>query len=359
MKAAWWPHTTDAKVASFRLRCLQIVEALERGGHAASIYTPGDTPPDVLVLSKRYDPASVQAALALARTHGTRVVLDLCDNHFFHDPAFPDLAKRAQSLRDAVAAAHLVTCASQALAEVVRAECPDARAVRVVDDAAEPPVDPGVIERVAGWRHEAALQGLSRGLARSAVPPGRRLVWFGNRGSPGVQAGLEDLHRLRPLLEASRRDGGPLSLTIISNDAAKARQVVDGWAVPTHYLAWHAGTFSRALRQHSVALIPINLNPFTRCKTANRVLSACLHGLNVVADSIPSYAPFAGAAVLDDWAFGLGPYLGQDGQRRAHLQAGQALARERYSLGQVATQWVDALAAASSTAPASNAATAP
>jgi hypothetical protein len=339
---AWWPHTTDPGVASFRLRCLQIVESLRQRGVDARIHAPGDPAPEVLVLSKRYDAASLQAAQALARTHGTRIVLDLCDNHFHHDSGAPEsLVRRADTLRQAVAAVDLVTVSSEALGEVVRAECPGAAPLRLVEDAAEKPADPTGPARWKHWRAEWALHGLKRALA--GIPLERRLVWFGNHGSPGVQAGLVDLERPRPWLEAEAARGGPLSLTVISNHRERAAQFTRGWAIPTPYLEWTASTFSRALRLHSATLIPITPNPFTTCKTANRVLSAFEHGLNVIGDSIPSYTPFAGCAVLDDWAQGLGPYLGQAARRQADVQRGRQIADARYSLANITDQWSTAL----------------
>jgi hypothetical protein len=343
VKVAWWPHTTDVRVASFRLRCQQIVERLARQGHAASLYDRNAPAPDVLVLSKRYDAASLAQAQRLANEHGTRLILDLCDNHFHHAPGSTEpLARRAAELRAAVVAVDMVTTASQALAQTVRLECPSVRHVCVVDDAVEPPYEPAWLAKLAEPRAEARLQAMRRWLQQlPQVPRSRRLVWFGNHGSPGVEAGLSDLERLRTLLERHAANS-PMTLTIISNNAAKAAQLTQDWTLPTHYLEWHAATFSRALAEHSAAIVPISPNPFTLCKTANRVLTSFVHGLNVIADSIPSYAPFASCVVLDDWEFGVGRYLETPERRRADIEQGSALARERYGLDRIAGQWVAA-----------------
>ncbi len=346
MTWAWWPHTTDARVASYRLRCLQIVDALRVQGHAAGLYTPGNAPPGVLVLSKRYDEESMSHAAVLSRQHGTRLVLDLCDNHF-HYPATANgsLQRRAEALRSAVSRVDLVTTASQALKEVVSAECPSAPAIVVVDDAAEDPFDPGWSTRWSHWRDELALRGLRSWL--TPFPRERRLVWFGNHGSPGMQAGLSELEKLQSPLEAAAISHGPLCLTLISNHAGHAAQLTRDWKIPTRYLPWQASTFSRALRDHSATLIPITPNPFTRCKTANRVLTAYAHRLNVIADSIPSYLPFADCAVLDDWGHGLHGYLSDAARRQADVAQGQARLQERYSLAHITAQWVSALATVS------------
>jgi len=56
---------------------------------------------------------------------------------------------------------------------------------------------------------------------------------------------------------------------------------------------------------HSICVIPINPNPFTLATTDNRIVTALVHGLQVVADSIPSYRRHARHACLDDWEDGL------------------------------------------------------
>ena len=339
MKIRWWPHTGDPRVASYRLRCLQIVDALARGGVDAGLYRP-DAPdrPDLLILSKRYDAATLEHALALRSRTGCRLLLDLCDNHLHVNNAEPRLLARADALRRAIAAADHVVTASEALAEVVREDCPTPLGISVIADAAEPPFEPGGLTRLRHGVAEMALRGLAASLERSAIPRARRLLWSGNHGSAGVEGGMADLQRIRAALELAHA-ARPLSLTVISNDRGKHQQLVRGWQLPCHYLAWDAHSFSRAARLHGVALIPVGLNPFTRCKTNNRVATAFLHGLNVVADAIPSYREFAGCAVLDEWPRGLGPYLDDAARRERDLVDAQALLRERYSLDRIATQW--------------------
>lgn len=342
----FWPHTLDPRVASHRLRCAQIVQGLQAQGLAAR-QLPARRPrlaagPGWLVLSKRYDADSLAAARAWRRAPGMRLALDLCDNHFHHS-SDPDgqLARRAEQLRTACATVDRVIACSQALADVVRAEVPGCE-VRVVEDAAEAPRTPHWWDRWRArddWRSLAALRAW---LARQAAPAHRRLVWFGNHGSPGVDGGMADLQALRPLLEAAHA-AAPLTLTVISNRQQAWQDLVQGWRVPNVYLPWAQCSFSPALQAHSLALIPIRMNAFTRCKTANRVLTAALHGLNVAGDAIPSYEPLRAGCVLDDWPLALGPYLDDAALRATHRARLQALCTERYRLPQVLAQWRQAL----------------
>lgn len=343
---AFWPHTEDLRVASFRLRCAQIVQGL-RGQGLAVTQLRACRPrmvagPDWLVLSKRYDADSLETAKAFRRAHSARLVLDICDNHF-HYTSDPDgqLAQRADSLRLCCRSVDRVITCSQVLADVVRAEVPGSD-VRVVVDAAEAPRPPRWWDSwrsAADWRSLRALQAWQRG---QGTPAHRRLVWFGNHGSPGVDGGLSDLAALRPLLETAHASA-PLSLTVISNRQSAWQALAQGWQLPHHYFPWSEATFSMALRLHSLALIPIRVNPFTRSKTANRVLTAALHGLNVVADAIPSYEPLRAGGVFDNWTLGLGPYLDDKALRAEHLARLQSLCATHYSLPQILAQWCQAL----------------
>ena len=359
MNLAWWPQTADTRVASARLRCFRIVEHLRGLGMAARVYEPGSAAPDVLVLSKRYDAESLSHATALRARAGTALVLDLCDNHFYFE-SDPDgrLQRRADALRRAAANVQLVVTASQALADIVQDQAPGARAVKVVEDAVEPPHAPSGWERLANWRAHRELRALSRWLAAHPdVSAASRCIWFGNHGSPGVDGGLADLRRIRGDMEQAARQHGPLSLTVISNNPAKFADVTLGWSLPTHYMPWHPSTFSLAMMMHGMAMIPINVNPFTLCKTANRVLTAFQHGLAVVGDSIPSYAEFRDCAVLDNWDAGLGSYRLDAPSRQADIIQGRAIASGRFGLDAIAGQWLAVLGAlhpaAASTSPRS------
>lgn len=339
----WWPHTEDVRVASYRLRCRQIVDSLQRMGLEAGIFRPGSPEaPQVLVLSKRYDPASVQTALALRQRAGTRLILDLCDNHLHVDNADAKLLQRAETLRHALRSVDQVVVSSQALGEVVTAECGSEVRVTVIPDACEPASEPRGVERLHDLRSEWDRRRLATQLLRSGVPLSRRLLWFGNHGSLGAEGGMNDLQRIRDALHAAHA-AAPLSLSVISNDAAKFARLTDGWRLPVSYLTWNAATFSRAARLHSAVLVPVGANPFTRCKTNNRIATAFVHGLNVIADSIPSYEEFADCAVLDDWRRGLDVYL-QDARRRiSDIVDGQARLAERYSLASVTSLWRQAV----------------
>lgn len=334
----------DRRVASFRLRCEQIVNAIHERDFNASLYRPEADPPDVLILSKRYDKQSLEVAFALKQRYGTQIVLDLCDNHFFFSAGTAqNLTTRANTLRTACTDADHVIVASDALAEVVQQEANHSR-ITVIADAAEPVTTSSWQQRLRHPMAALQLARLASSLRRCAYS--RRLVWFGNHGSPGVDGGMRDLSSLATQLSAAHRLE-PIHITVISNNSATFNEISADWPTPISYLPWHADTFSDALKLHSAAIIPIGANPFTRCKTANRMLTAGLHGLNVIADTIPSYQPFAHCSVLNDWDRGLGPYLNDAEQRHTDVQELVALAKRDYSINRITERWIAALSALS------------
>jgi hypothetical protein len=337
---AWWPHTTDRSVASFRLRCLQVIQALRDRGVDSRLWAPGVTMPSVLVLSKRYDQESMERALAMRRAAGTRLVLDLCDNHFYAANDDPRWRRRALALREAVLTVDLVTTASAELARIVAEHAGERTPVEVIEDAVELPSRPAGLQWLAHPIAHAALVSLQRRLERDA--PATRLVWFGNHGSPYADGGMEDLLRVRESLHAAH-SAQPLSLTVVSNSRRRFRTLLEDWRLPVHYLPWHPMTFSSALGLHDVAVIPIGRNPFTLCKTNNRVATALLHGLAVVADSIPSYEPLRDCCVLDDWGDGLRQRLANAAARELAVTRGRERIEARWSLQAVSTRWLDVI----------------
>jgi len=334
---AFWPHTTDWQVASARLRCREIVTGLNAAGLATALYQPNDAAPHVLVLSKRYDRESLAHALGLRAAHGTRLVLDLCDNHFHNDHPTPLFIERAQQLAQAVRQVDRVVAASLALADAVRREVPDAPAIDVIGDLVESRLQPPRRWRArvtARWQ----LLRLRRELRLDGVAVGRRLVWFGNHGSPNVDGGMQDLASIRSALE-QHHHAAPLSLTVISNSRERFDAVTQGWPWPCHYLPWSSASFDDALALHDVALIPVRLNRFTACKTANRVATAAVHGLAVAADAIPAYEEFRSCIVLNDWHAGLARLMNDGDLRRASVACVQAVLQAQYAPAIVTARW--------------------
>ena len=161
---------------------------------------------------------------------------------------------------------------------------------------------------------------------------------------------MRDLLAQRLLLE-ELNTRYPLCLTVISNHRRKYEQEIQPWSLPTRYLEWSGATFLEALRCHSVAILPVSDNAFTRCKTANRVLAAIQAGLAVVADAIPSFHDFKDVTQLDNWESGLELYLSDPSRRQRDVENGQRPIQESWTNEKIVAQWKQIFLSATSDGP--------
>jgi len=335
---AWKPRYSDPRVASTRIRCLNPLNELQSLGYPVELFDRRRSDEyAAVVYSKLYDDATYREAMALQR-RGARIVLDLCDNHFYNPHGLRSLSKSRVQLTRMMALADELVASTPALSEAMRAELPGAKNITVIEDAVETAICGVPSSFWDHWREQRQLAKLVRALEQGKRNGRTPLVWFGIHGGPNADYGMLDLLKIRALLEQMNRTW-PLSLTVISNSKRKYDRSVKGWSLPTYYLNWRAETLFPALRLHTIAVIPISENPFTRCKSNNRLALSLSQGLAVVADSIPSYRDFAEVCFLDEWRVGLERYLSDADLRRRHVERGQALVASEWSIGRIAAKW--------------------
>jgi hypothetical protein len=312
---AWKPAAPTPELASARLRCFRPLEYLRAAGWPCELFDPTQMHRyRAVVFQKAYGDDDLAIAAHL-RGLGVRTLFDLCDNHFV-GPA--DRADRLRRMLDGVDA---VTVATPELAKLV------ARPTCVIDDALDS-VEPD-------W-----WSSFRRRLPRRRRP--LRLVWFGNAGMDDPPFGLIDLARIRPELEQIHRRR-PIHLTVISNSKATFDRHLGCVRFPVTYCAWDNRRYQRILRRQDLCLIPISPNPFTMCKTVNRLALALLLGLPAVADAIPSYEELRPFALLGDWTDGLLEYLGNRSRQARDVRRGQAYLRGKYTPRRVVEQWTAVL----------------
>ena len=335
----WRPKSSDTRVASARIRCLNPLRELQRRGFPVELFQPQHgSQYTAVVYSKLYDEASYREAVDL-RGRGTRIIVDLCDNHFYNPAGNPELARARVGLERMMRMAHHLVASTPELGAVIRAELGTERQVTIIGDAVE--------ETIVGVPEPGLRRWLSRRELRrllSWLENGRKagteaaLVWFGIHGGPHHEHGMGDLLRIRPVIEQLHRRHG-VQLTVISNSREKFDRLITPWSVPTRYLEWSPLTFLPALRAHHIALIPVTQNSFTRCKSNNRLATALAAGLAVVADAIPSYQEFAQVCRLDFWQQGLSDYVRDPALRSRDVRAGQVLVSRICSPERIADDW--------------------
>lgn len=335
----FWPHLTEARVASTRIRCLQMIEALKRLDIDVDLYRVGCDIPSVLVMFKRYDSESLRHAVDLREKFGTKLVIDICDNHFYFEGNDHKAIRRREQLRNASSAVDLIVTSSDALAQVVFNEIKNAR-VCVIPDSLDMGISTPLPRKSVSDVFNAQRWSLFR--RRNPVAFGRRLLWFGSHGSPYVSGGMEDLESISTALSCHHAIE-PLTLCIVSNNWRKYRDISKNWSWPTFYFPWSECNFRLAAMDNQIAVIPIRPNPFTLCKSNNRVATSFNLGLAVAADAIPSYEEFRESALLDDWDFGLGTLMRDNAERMRRTTAARQVLMSRYRPEIVASHWVESI----------------
>jgi hypothetical protein len=335
----WKPKSSNPMVASARIRCMNPLRELRRRGFPVELFRPEHASSyQAVVYSKLYDADSYDEAVRL-QARGVKVVVDLCDNHFYNPGDVPALTQAGVDLRRMLRLADQLVASTPEVATIMAAEAGADRPITVIGDAVEERVlgvkEPTLIRWIGQRKLRNLLARLEHGRATGVEAS---LVWFGIHGGPHHEHGMADLQRIRPVLEAIHRRH-QLQLTVISNSRSKFARLIAPWPLPTHYLEWSPTTFLDALRAHDIALIPVTQNPFTRCKSNNRLATALSVGLAVVADSIPSYREFGDVSRLDDWDHGLLEYVSNPDLRRRHAAKGRQYVLRKYSLERMADDW--------------------
>ena len=357
LRAAWYLPEVVERRAGLRYRCLYPLAQLRQRGLDVGLLSPGGEQDFDAVVFDAWGlfPTTAgdhqaESSLRLAKdlkSRGVKIVLDNCDNQFAGAPseAWQRACQRLRNL--ALLADRVVTCSST-LGDEMLTECQLQSRPLVIGDPIETEIRYASDRRIKSWlspgrklswlrylRHRCRL---ARDRSAGATP----LVWFGSHGNGFAEGGMLDLKRIVPIMARVHRRH-PLSLTVISNNRPKFDAEFAHQPFPTHYLEWDRINFLASLRLHAISVIPVTTNRFTACKSANRVALSLYHGLNVAADSIPSYEEFSAVCALDNWEQGLTDYVSDSSLRQTHQYEGARLAIARYSPEQVADRWAQVL----------------
>lgn len=320
--AAWIPFSRDRRVASVRMRSLYPVSLLSRGGTPSRLARVGDrlSPQEVLVLQKAYT-TEYRAMAKAHRTRGGAVILDLCDNHLATPGNDPRLLWRASEVEAILPHVDVVTTCTPELAELI----PHDRCV-VVNDVLDPVRLP------------------NRWASRVRTRTRKRLLWFGTAGSLNLPFGIQDLERALPEIEQALDSS--VELVVMSNSRNAFQNLRRPAGLRMRYLPWRLSTFSMLAAICDVAILPVEINPVTVGKSANRVATAIAHGLAVITDPLPSYLPYRECVEMGAYSVGLQKYFGQPDKRVSDVEAGRLINEQLFAPKVVTREWRDALAKA-------------
>jgi len=322
LKIGWKGSVNDRRVASFRYRVEAPAEALRARGHSVELFRPANEDQyQVAVFSKAYSEEDRRAAERIA-SRGGRVVFDICDNHFYNPFELPRYERARAEILEMMSIANQVTCTTEALASIITEETGGKVRPIVIGDATE---------RLRTRRRRAKL---------SEGP--LNLLWFGSHGSPNAPCGMTDLLLIREELEALAAKV-PARLVVCSNNLAKFDEYIAPMRLPTAYVEWSEEAHAKVLTQADAVLIPVTRNPFTDCKSHNRLTSAIRSGLPAIATGIQSYLEFEPFCSLDDWSQGLAALVENYDGETARALASRTYIEKVWSMSALTPRWEEAL----------------
>lgn len=322
---AWKPFQFRWQAPSARLRSYLPCQYLEKEGYSCEIFEPKNIDNYQLVIfQKAYAQEDIELAKSLKNV-GTKIVFDLCDNHFYNPEHSPVLTERKERLYQILEIADTVTVSTCELQKVVASEGKDSI---VIDDV------------VHQWWTTNLWEDLTINARKLTFKKKNllKLVWYGSAGLDSPPFGMIDLEQTVPILEAISQQF-PIQLTVISDSEEKYHKYLSKTSFSTRYFKWELTSFPRLFKENDICLIPINLNPFTICKSNNRLILSLLLGVPAIADKIPSYEEFNNFVLFSDWENSLYTYATQPELRREHIKQGINYIQSKYNKKRVIEQW--------------------
>ena len=331
----FWSHTNNINAASYRVRCREVVNQLRSNGIDVDFYRKKHVP-KVMILSQRYDVKSIKRSLKLQKKFNTIVGLDLCDNHFYNEYQSIVYKQRYLDLIQAIHSVDFIISSTESLKQEIITHLHQNKDIHVMDDMIKNIQNQSNYFSYSYWNSFLQYQLLKRKIQN--IKQERRFIWFGNRGSLNAPVGMRDLKIVVKNLEKLNLKES-ISLTVLSNDKPLFNSLFRECKFNTFYTTWNKWFFSKFLLLHSIALIPININPFTICKTNNRVISSIYHNLAVCATCIPSYKQIIDCIDdIDDWDTYLNKYITPNA---CSLQISRAknIINENFSVDVIGAKW--------------------
>lgn len=323
------PCNYDPKVFSPRIRATLPARYLAGAGVRASVIPEdGSGQYDCVVFQKAYTKQDIELATRWS-AQGAKLILDLCDNHFYNPRADRDLDLRTQRIQRMIDLVDAVTVSSVEIGKLI-----GGKPTFQVDDA---------LERTPFARPAERLGRSLRSRRRRGGKP-LRLVWHGQSGAEHLQSGLWPLTRI--LADIGEVHGGtPLSLTVVGSQQAPYEELIAPAPFPTRFIQWREKTFAPYFAQNDVCVLPIERNEFTVCKTNNRAVAAFTLGVPVIVDDIPSYHDLDPWIRFGDWKSNISAYARDPERADRDVEGAQKLIARTYTEDHVVDQWTRAVRA--------------
>ena len=322
---AWKPKFANPKVASVRFRCLNPMAELHRRSFPIELFNEARLLKySGVIFSKLYDEQNYNLAMRL-KQHGKAVIFDICDNHFYNPYGLETFNAIRQQLMKMLHIADLIVASTGMLAEILVKEANLPTQPAVIGDAVEE-TDYAEAEKGRWFAKRIRKTGLTN------------ILWFGIHGGENAPYGMLDLLNQKDLL-SELAELYPLQLIVVSDSAVKFKRYIEPLPFRTRYIEWGSRPFRQVLRQIDINIIPISRNPFTLCKTNNRLATALFAGVPTVADEIPSYTDLAPYCILNAWRDGLQFYLENKLAAVEQARSARPYILRNYTIKQIGDAW--------------------
>lgn len=322
-----WKSGGGIRSASFRYRALLPCQYLKQDDWQCELFNYKNLDRyKLVVFQKLYDAENIELATRL-KSKGVKTVFDLCDNHFYYQLDNPSaLAERTNRLQKMLDCVDAISVSTPELKKLIDAKTDKASVV--IDDAIDIP--------------QINLLGSSylkvKNTFRKMSSNSLNLVWYGSAGTENPRCGMIDLAEILPVLEKVHRQI-PLKLTIISNSEVLFNKYFSAVSFPVRYHKWKLFSFPYVFGNNDVCLLPVNLNPFTKVKTNNRLVLSLLLNVAVIADRLPSYEEFGEFVLFSDWKENLLKYATNPLLREEDVRKGKQYIMSKYDNKKIAAQW--------------------
>lgn len=335
----WKPKFNDSTVASVRYRCLNPLQELQKRGFPIELYDSRNRHfYSGVIFSKLYDDENYSIAEELKK-RGSKVIFDICDNHFYNPNNLEKFKVVRRQLLRMLGIADSVVTSTEMLANILIHEARLQSSPAVIGDAVEEEIICKTAKR--NW-WQKLTGGKGRRLDKTKQLGKTNILWFGVHGGENAPYGMLDLLNLQDLLTKISKDFS-ICLNIVSNSREKYEKYIKPFAFQTSYNEWDMESFGEILRQNDINIIPISKNPFTLCKSNNRLATALFAGVPTVADEIPSYRELSPFCILDNWESGITMYLRERETRMEHVSRARLYIGKRYTIKQIGNQWIEYL----------------
>jgi hypothetical protein len=333
----WKPKFKDPNVASVRYRCLNPLAELRQRGLPIELFHESKLHEySGVIFSKLYDDNNYEIARGLKRM-GKAVVFDICDNHFYNPYGLKEFKLVREQLLRMLSVADLIVTSTELLADVVKEEGRLSQRPTVIGDAIEDNLVHATSK--SSWLETFRSRCRFRPLDDNHKA---NVLWFGIQGGENSAYGMLDILNCSNLLIHYSKIY-PLRLIVVSNSREKFIRHIKQLPLETIYYDWSVANFREVVRRTDIAIIPITRNPFTLCKSNNRLATTLYAGIPTVADEIPSYRDLGRFCVLNDWEEGLQMYLNNKTISPEDLKLAKTYVADHYTIRHIGDRWAEQL----------------